>query len=126
MGANVAAYKNEITSLPDGDYTTKIYGANVLTAVGKPAGVFYGYKTDGVYATQQEADEAGLTIVSTTGDMKFVDNVVDGVINEKDMEVIGDPNPDFYGNLYSSLSYKRFTLNMNFNYSKLALMTSLY
>ena len=125
VGANIAAYKNEITSLPDGDYTTKIYGGNVLTAVGKPAGVFYGYKTDGVYATQQEADEAGLTIVSTTGevtpfgagDMKFVDNVVDGVINEKDMEVIGDPNPDFYGNLYSSLAYKRFTLNMNFNYS---------
>ncbi len=125
LGANASAYKNEITALPDGDYTTKIYGANVLTSVGRAAGVFYGYETDGVYATQQEADEAGLTLVAATGevtpfgagDMKFVDHVADGAINEKDMVVIGDPNPDVYGNLYSNLSYKRFTLNMNFNYS---------
>lgn len=125
MGANVAAYKNEITALPDGDYTTSIYGANVLTSVGRPAGVFYGYETAGVYATQQEAEEAGLKLVASTGevtpfaagDMKFVDHFDDDVINEKDMVVIGDPNPDFYGNLYSNLSFKRFTLNMNFNYS---------
>lgn len=125
LGANATAYKNKITALPDGDYTTKIYGANVLTSVGRAAGVFYGYETDGVYATQQEAEEAGLTLVSNTGevtpfgagDMKFVDHVADGVINEKDMVVIGDPNPDVYGNLYSSLSYKHFTLDMNFSYS---------
>lgn len=125
LGANIATYKNEITALPDGDYTTKIYGANVLTSVGRPAGVFYGYKTAGVYATEDEAREAGLTIVSNTGqvtpfgagDMKFVDSKEDKVINEEDMEVIGDPNPDFFGNFYSNLSYKRFTLNLNFNYS---------
>jgi hypothetical protein len=57
------------------------------------------------------------------GDMKFVNHFDDenignvNVIDEKDMVVIGDPNPDFYGNFYSNLSYKRFTLNLNFNYS---------
>ena len=125
MGANVAAYKNKITALPDGDYTTTLYGANVLTSVGRPAGVFYGYETAGVYATQQEAEADGHTLVATTGevtafgagDMRFVDHVDDNIINEKDMVVIGDPNPDFYGNLYSNLSYKRFSLSMNFNYS---------
>ena len=125
LGVNASAYKNEITALPDGDYTTSIYGANVLTSVGRAAGVFYGYETDGVYATQQEAEEAGLTLVASTGevtpfgagDMRFVDHVKDGVIDEKDMVVIGDPNPEVYGNLYSNLSYKRFSLNVNFNYS---------
>lgn len=129
IGANIAAYKNEVTALPDGDYTTTIYGANVLTSVGRPVGVFYGYDTDGVYATQEEADEDGLRIMSKAGiptyfgagDMRFVNHVdVEGnenVIDEKDMVVIGDPNPDFYGNFYSNVSYKRFTLNMNFNYS---------
>ena len=125
MGANVAAYKNKITALPDGDYTTTLYGANVLTSVGRPAGVFYGYETAGVYATQQEAEADGHTLVATTGevtafgagDMRFVDHVDDNIINEKDMVIIGDPNPDFYGNLYSNLSYKRFSLSMNFNYS---------
>ena len=129
LGANVAAYKNVITALPDGDYTTTIYGANVLTAEGHPAGVFYGYKTAGVYATQEAAEKDGLKIVSKSGqptsfgagDMIFVNHKdlpgEENVIDENDMVVIGDPNPDFYGNFYSNLSYKRFTLNMNFNYS---------
>lgn len=124
-GAHIATYKNKITALPDGDYTTSIYGANVLTSVGRAAGVFYGYETAGVYATQQEAEAEGLKLVATTGevtpfgagDMRFVDHYADNVINEKDMVVIGDPNPDFYGNLFSNLSYKRLTLNMNFCYS---------
>ncbi|MBR4843449.1 MAG: SusC/RagA family TonB-linked outer membrane protein [Alistipes sp.] len=124
-GAHIAAYKNKITALPDGDYTTSIYGANVLTSVGRAAGVFYGYETAGVYATQQEAEAEDLKLVATTGevtpfgagDMRFVDHYADNVINEKDMVVIGDPNPDFYGNLFSNLSYKRLTLNMNFSYS---------
>lgn len=129
FGANISAYKNEITALPDGDYTTTIYGANVLTSVGRPAGVFYGYETDGVYATQEEAERDGLRIMSKAGqptafgagDMRFVNHVDElgneNVIDEKDMVVIGDPNPDFYGNLYTNLSYKRFALNVNFNYS---------
>ncbi len=129
VGANVAAYRNEITALPDGDYTTTIYGANVLTSVGRPAGVFYGYETAGVYATQEDADRDGLKIVSkagiptcfSAGDMRFVNHADEsgneGVIDEMDMVVIGDPNPDFYGNFYSSASYRRFTLDMSFNYS---------
>ena len=125
VGANISAYKNEVTALPDGDYTTTIYGANVLTSVGRPVGVFYGYETDGVYATQAEADAEGLKIMAKSGittpfgagDIRFVDNKEDNIIDEKDMVVIGDPNPDFYGNFYSNLSYKRLSLNMNFNYS---------
>jgi hypothetical protein len=129
LGANVAAYKNVVTALPDGDYTTTIYGANVLTAEGHPAGVFYGYETAGVFATQEAADKAGLKIVSKSGqptafgagDMIFVNHVdlpgEENVIDENDRVVIGDPNPDFYGNLYTNLSYKRLALNMNFNYS---------
>lgn len=124
-GAHVAAYRNQITALPDGDYTTTLYGADVLTSVGRAAGVFYGYETAGVYATQQEAEAEGLKLVASTGevtpfgagDIRFVDHVADGVINEKDRVVIGDPNPDFYGNLYSTLSYKRLSLDVNFSYS---------
>jgi hypothetical protein len=124
-GAHVATYKNRITALPDGDYTTTLYGADVLTSVGRAAGVFYGYETAGVYATQQEAEAEGLKLVASTGevtpfgagDIRFVDHVADDVINEKDRVVIGDPNPDFYGNLYSTLSYKRLSLDVNFSYS---------
>ena len=33
------------------------------------------------------------------------------------MQIIGDPNPDIYGNIFTSLSYKRIRLDVNFNYS---------
>jgi len=31
--------------------------------------------------------------------------------------VIGDPNPDIYGNIFANVSWKNFTLNVGFNYS---------
>ena len=125
MGASIGAYRNVITALPDGDFTTAAYGGEILTAVGHPAGVFYGYKTKGVFATTAEADEAALYQTLSTGakeyfgagDVIFVD--VDGnhAINEDDKQIIGDPNPDFYGNLFSTLTWKRFTLDATFGYS---------
>lgn len=125
LGASVAAYRNTITALPDGDFTTSIYGGEVLTAVGHPAGVFYGYQTNGVFSTTAEAEAAGLyNILSTgarqyfgAGDVIFVDNEPDHVINEQDKVIIGDPNPDLYGNIFSSLTWKRFTLDASFGYN---------
>ena len=41
----------------------------------------------------------------------------EGRIGSEDMQVIGDPNPDIYGNFSTQLSWKRFTLSASFNYS---------
>ena len=126
VGATVGHYKNEVKALANGDYTSSIYGDNnILTAVGKPVGVFYGYKTSGVYATTADATAAGKYIVDETGAKKyfaagdvFFDDVnPDGKIDEADKVVIGDPNPDIYGNLFLNLNWKRFTLGTTFNYS---------
>jgi TonB-linked SusC/RagA family outer membrane protein len=127
LGASIGHYKNKIKDLPSGDYTTKVYGAEVLTAEGKPAGLFYGYKTEGVFSTTADANEAGLkypTGIKATpykdfqaGDVHFVDMKKDGVIDSNDKTVIGDPNPDIYGNIFTTFGYKRFTLAFNFKYS---------
>ena len=109
IGATVGHYKNEVTSLENGSFITEVCDGQVLTEVGRPVGVFYGYLTDGVYSTSQEATEAGLAILSSSGqrvpfqagDMRFVDVKKDGIINEEDRVVIGDPNPDIYGNFDS-------------------------
>lgn len=156
-GFTLGHYKNEITDLPTSSlnyirtyaldangtkiaeseqrihgYTTSIYGSNnVLTAVGHAAGVFYGYKTAGVFATDQEAASAGVygylrypTGLADNpyrnfgaGDVHFVDQNNDGWISEADMVVIGDPNPDIYGTIYTSLTWKQLTLDLNFKYS---------
>lgn len=155
-GFSVGHYKNEITKLPEssmnyittyaldenghktGDansihgYASSIYGSsNILTAVGSAAGVFYGYKTAGVFSTDEEASKAGrygylryptgLTQAPyrnfKAGDVHFIDQNGDGWISEADMVQIGDPNPDIYGNIYTSLSWKSLTLSLDFKYS---------
>lgn len=127
VGASIGHYVNEIASLPGlgGSFTTDLYGATILSAEGLPSGVFYGYKTDGVFSTAAEAEATGLYQVDETGlrknfeagDMRFVDVDGNGCINEKDMSVIGDPNPDIYGNIFTNLTWKRLSLDVVFNYS---------
>lgn len=156
-GFSIGHYSNEITELPASSlnyirtyaldaagqkvegtenaihgYTSSIYGKdNILTAVGHSAGVFYGYKTNGVFATDAEASTAGqygylrypTGLVENpyrdfkAGDVRFVDQNGDGWISAADMVEIGNPNPDIYGNFYTQFSYKRLTLDVNFKYS---------
>ena len=130
LGASIGHYVNKVTKLPDGDYTTSAYGDNnILTAVGLPVASFYGYKSEGVFANDDEAskagkngylymqDTAGNMTAFKAGDVHFTDLNNDGIIDEADKTVIGNPNPDIYGNIFANASYKRLTLNIGFNYS---------
>ena len=127
VGASAGHYVNKITALPDGNkpFETEAYGATILSQVGTAAGVFYGYKTNGVYATQAEADRDGLYLVNDrdqklsfgAGDMRFVDKDGNGVIDENDRFIIGDPNPDIYGNIYTHLNWKNWSLSATMRYS---------
>ena len=50
--------------------------------------------------------------------MKFVDLNNDGEINAQDRTVIGDPNPDIYGNVNMNFHMgENWSLGVNFNYS---------
>lgn len=128
LGASVGHYKNKITELPDGQsyIDNQLYGATVRTMVGKAANLFYGYKTEGVFATTEEAEAAGLYVLADNGitrnyfgagDMHFTDIDGNNRIDDNDRVVIGDPNPDIYGNIFTTLSWKRFKLDVRFNYS---------
>ena len=127
LGVSVGHYKNELTALPEGQNSidNTVYGATIRSQIGGAANRFYGYKTEGVFATTAEAKKAGLYIVGangidhnyfSAGDMHFVDLNGDHQITDADRTFIGDPNPKAYGNVFTSLSYKRFRLDANFNY----------
>ena len=115
-------------------YTSSIYGEdNVLTAVGYAVGSFYGWETAGVFRDDVEASGAGALgylkyptglkeeskkyYDFKAGDIHFVDQNGDGVIDDADKKVIGNPNPDIYGNIYTSLTWKDLRLDVNFKYS---------
>ena len=134
LGATLGHYKNKVTELPattvpDGSAvgtTTSLYGATILTAVGQPANVFYGYRSQGVFATTEQAAAAGLYVLDDNGvdrhyfqagDVCFADLDGNNRIDEADRTIIGDPNPDIYGNIFTSLHWKRFSLQAQLNYS---------
>ncbi|MBO7115381.1 MAG: SusC/RagA family TonB-linked outer membrane protein [Bacteroidaceae bacterium] len=126
-GASIGHYKNEVTKLPGDAIDYSYCDGTIRTQVGSPVGVFYGYKTAGVFSTDTEAQTSGLHMVSDTGqdtpfvagDVKFVN--VDGdagnVIDENDMTVIGDPNPDFYGRIFTRFGIKNLSISATFTYS---------
>jgi TonB-linked SusC/RagA family outer membrane protein len=142
VGASMGHYVNKVKSLPNDNliyvggtlsaqgYTNSIYGTdNIATIVGQPLGVFYGYRTAGVFATDAEARAAGngdyLYSIDNTGahqqfkagDMHFEDLNGDGVIGIEDKTIIGNPNPDIYGNIFATLSWKDLSLFIGLNYS---------
>ena len=142
LGVSAGHYVNKVKSLPDETriyvdgqrtaqgYTSSIYGSdNIATIVGQPVGMFYGYKTDGVFADDKEAAAAGkagyLYLIDETGarqnfkagDVRFVDINGDGVIGEADRTIIGNPNPDIYGNIFANVNWKNLTLHVGLNYS---------
>ena len=126
IGASVGHYSNKVKALPNGNsFTTPMYGATILTEVGQPVGLFYGWRTNGVYATAAEAKASNLCVLKENGDkeyfqagdMRFVDVDGNGIIDNADRQIIGNPNPDIYGNLRTSLNWKNITLNAVFNYS---------
>ena len=126
-GASIGHYKNEVTKLPNKSIDYEYCGATIRTAVGNPVGVFWGYKTNGVFATNAAAAESGLHMESETGvktpfeagDVIFVnvDGDADNLINEKDMTIIGDPNPDFYGRIFTKVGVNNLSLSATFTYS---------
>jgi TonB-linked SusC/RagA family outer membrane protein len=142
LGVSAGHYVNKVKSLPDETriyvdgqrtaqgYTSSIYGSdNIATIVGQPVGMFYGYKTNGVFADDKEAAAAGkagyLYLIDETGarqnfkagDVRFVDINGDGVIGEADRTIIGNPNPDIYGNIFANVNWKNLTLHVGLNYS---------
>ena len=126
-GFSMGHYINKIKDLGGIEYIDNtLYGATIRSKVGSVANAFYGYQTNGVYSNSSEAKAANLKVLGTdgttyydvaAGDMRFVDQNGDGKINNDDMVQIGNPNPDVYGNIYTSVTWKRFRLDMNFNYS---------
>jgi TonB-linked SusC/RagA family outer membrane protein len=126
VGLTLSKNKNELTEYGDSKTLTEYEGGTILTEVGRPVGLFYGYKTEGIYSTDVEAASDGLTTLTsngsvysfTGGDVRFVNvDHSDNVIDENDMTIIGDPNPDCFGSFHTSVKWRRFSVSALLTYS---------
>lgn len=120
--------RNKVTDLPgEEDYRPN---ETSLARIGAPVGVFYGLRALGVYSRDEDnvyrVHENGTVqpyrkgsatgAVYKGGDVIYEDLNGDGVINDDDLQIIGNPTPKFFGGFQNNFSYKSFTLNVFFNY----------
>ncbi len=76
---------------------------------GHPIGYFYGYETNGVFQNQTEVNNGPTTNIDTApGDLRFVDQDGNGVIDLDDRVNLGDPIPDVTMGFNLGFNYKNF------------------
>ncbi|MDD6132346.1 MAG: TonB-dependent receptor [Bacteroidales bacterium] len=108
---NLAQYKNEVVKL---NSLVKSEGGDYRLIEGQPMGVYYGYVVDGIFQNADEVSNHASQQGKGVGRLKYRDLDSNGVINEKDQCIIGDPNPDFTAGLNLDFRYKDFTLSAFF------------
>jgi TonB-linked SusC/RagA family outer membrane protein len=117
---NISANRNKILSLGPGiDYYNETSGQADYThrlTVGGSIGEFWGYKTNGLLTAQDIANKYPTLGGSTSeGDLKFVDNNHDGVINDADKVGLGNALPHFTAGLSNDFTYHNWSLNIFLN-----------
>ncbi|WP_242083258.1 SusC/RagA family TonB-linked outer membrane protein [Aestuariivivens sediminis] len=105
--------------------------------VGEPIGTMFGLEFDGIYQIDDftwdnNSDPSiphddrtyvlkeGLPVYTGTalpGRMKYEDVNGDGFINDDDRKVIGDSNPDHFGGINNTFTYKNWDLSVFFQWS---------
>jgi TonB-dependent starch-binding outer membrane protein SusC len=102
-----------------------------ITALNRPAAMFFGYLTDGLYQVDDfDVSASGaytLKLAEPTngvaryriqpGDIRYKDINLDGVVDVKDRVVIGRVLPKHTGGLNNNFTYKGFDLNVFFQWS---------
>lgn len=108
---NFSMYRNKVEKLND---NVSYIGGDWRIMEGQPMGVYYGYVADGLFRTQEEVDNSATQSGKGLGRIRYKDIDGNGVIDDNDRTVIGDPNPDFSLGLNLSFKYKQFTLSTFF------------
>ncbi|MCW3092973.1 MAG: TonB-dependent receptor [Ferruginibacter sp.] len=108
----------------DNNYGNATFGAMVnqpitYTIAGAPFGQFYGYKVEGIYASQAEIDkhpqDPDATKKANIGDLIYADVNGDGKITDADRTVIGNPYPKVAYGASINLNWRGFDLAMLWN-----------
>ena len=95
-----------------------LYGDNLrrnyqILQEGEAFGNYVGYVTDGLYQDQAEIDGSAQPSAQP-GDIKYVNQNTDNVINHDDFKVLGNAYPDFFGGVTTNFNYKNFNLSIFF------------
>lgn len=108
---NISQYKNELVTLNN---RQKFIGGDQRLIPGEAMGVYYGYVCDGIFQDAVQVANHATQPGAAPGRLIYRDLNGDGVIDDNDRCIIGDPNPDLSLGLNLAFKYKAFTLDMFF------------
>jgi TonB-linked SusC/RagA family outer membrane protein len=115
VSGNLTTYKNTIVSLDEPVGNNPQFPSR--TEVGQPIGYFWGYVVEGLYQSYSDILKSPVCNVSggpaRPGDFKYKDVNNDGVVDDKDKTIIGNPTPDFTYGGSITLKYKDFDLGID-------------
>jgi len=137
---NISFNRNKVLELSEGQESilstvswTGDWNATYLymTKIGGPVSAFYGFVWDGVYQYDDfdKLADNSYTLkknvptngnnrdIIQPGDIKYRDQNGDGVVNDNDLVVIGNPLPKHTGGFNNNFTYKGFNLNAFFQWS---------
>lgn len=110
VGGNFTFARNKIVEMAEAEGTSEY-----MRQTGRPINGYYGYKTDGIFQSQEEIDSyakqevAGVGYDTQIGDIKYVDVDGNGVVNSDDMTYLGYGNiPEIIYGINGSLNWKNF------------------
>ncbi len=104
---NFAHFRDKITELPEN--VRPAYAGNLVnTIIGHSQFDIFGYKTDGLFQSQDEVNKAPTQIGAGPGRIRYVDINNDKVINDLDRTWIGTTLPALEYGARIDLTYKKF------------------
>lgn len=119
VSANLATVHNEVLSLADGKpipggrIDDNVYAT--LTTVGQPIGEFYMLRQEGIFQNAKQVfTHAYQGSGIRPGDVSYIDENHDGVIDQNDRQYVGSPIPKFTYGFTGTVNYKNFDVSLFF------------
>lgn len=114
LSVNVGDSKNEVLDFQGEEILTGLEELQVILREGQPFNSYVGLKRDGYFQSMEEIQNAavpeGLNVVP--GDNRYVDLNKDGVINDDDKFIFGNPFPRYTFGLTYAMEVKNFDLSI--------------
>lgn len=111
VGGNVAYLKNKVLDVKGNIY----YDGVTIIRADDPISAFYGLQSDGIFQNEGEIERHAFQAASTRpGDIRYVDQNGDGVVDNNDRIVIGSSIPEYTYGFTLSGSFKGVDLDLFF------------
>lgn len=111
ISTNVSHFADKITQLNKGGETD--FGGTVDNSIiGRSRFSIFGYRTDGLFQSQEDVYNSPTQDLARPGSIKYVDINGDGVVDVEDRDWIGTTLPELEYGVTINLAYKNFDLSL--------------